>query len=258
MAKPVIALPISQHFDTVFSQLSDIVGVTLLRDIKSLPSVLTDYPHKRAFHTNGFINIQFADEMTESFMRELERFGVYHMSFDCGPSCRNTYFNSEKNGIYWPANSSDILKPEDIISIAEERMDYIKSHFKGSVALENLDYNPGGAYEYVCEPDFIKEMVEKLDVYLAMDIAHLLVTAHNFGISPFKYIERLPLERVGEIHISHPEGENDKHNCPTSFEYEMLEHILANSEPEFIVLEYYQDPKKIVDENLKLYKFLNR
>jgi len=258
MTKPVIALPVSQHFDTVFPQLSDTIGVLLLRHIRFLPSDLANYPYRKAYHANGFIDTQFADEMTEGFMCDLKNFGVYHMSFDCGPSCRDVYFNSEKNGIYWPASSNDILKPEDIISVAEERMDYIKNHFKGTVALENLDYNRGGAYEHVCDPEFISEMIERLDVHLAIDIAHLLVTAYNFGISPLKYIRRLPLKRVREIHISHPEGENDLHDCPTSHEYDLLDYVLANSEPDFIALEYYQNPAKIIDENIKLNRFLNR
>ena len=258
MHKPSLALPVSQHFDDVFPHLSDIVEVLSVYNIDSLPCDFASYPYRKTFHTNGLVNTHFADEITEDLISFLNICDVFHMSFDCGPSCLDVCFNPEENNCYWPAKSSETLNPEEIIEIAKDRIKFIKSCFHGTIALENLDYHHGGAYEHVCSPSFITNILKELDVFFTIDIAHVLVTSANLGMDPSKYISDLPLELVREVHLSHPEGGNDKHLCPTSYEYDLLEYVLANSAPEFILLEYYQEPNKIVEENIKLYEFLNR
>ena len=258
MSKPAVALPISQHFKAVFPQLADIVEVLSVYNVKLLPPDFASYSYRKTYHTNGLVDTRFAEEMTDGFISFLNSCGICHMSFDCGPSCLDVCFNSEENNCYWPDSSSRTLKPKEIIEIAKERINFIKSRFHGTIALENLDYHQGGAYEHVCDPNFITEILKELDICFTIDIAHILVTSINLGIEPSKYIARLPLELVREVHLSHPEGGNDKHHCPTSYEYDLLEYILANSASEFIVLEYYQEPNKIIEENIKLYRFLNR
>lgn len=258
MSRPKLALPYHQHFDLVFPQLHQIVEILILRDIKLLPANLSDYSQVKAYHTNGLVDRQFAQNMTDNFISLLNKNEVFHISFDCGPSCRDVYFNAEKNHCYWPKDSSETLQPNQIMQIAKQRTNIIRKIFEGTIALENLDYHPGGAYEYVCEPEFISRLLRELDVYLVLDIAHALITSHSFGIDPIKYISRLPLELVREVHLSHPKQTQDSHDCPEAVEYELLGHILKHCRPEFVMLEYYQDPAKIIEENFKLSNFLKR
>jgi hypothetical protein len=252
----MIALPKSEDFNIVFPELSDIVKVISAQDVEKLADKSLSSIYRKVYHTNGFINIQFQKHMTRELISSLNSYGIFHMSFDCGPSCVDVCPNPKGNNCYLPNNSSRTLGPEDIISIAKERISFIKSHFRGTIALENLDYHRGGAYEYVCEPDFISEILRKIDVYLAIDIGHALVTSFNLGFDPMEYISKLPLELVHEIHLSHSEAGNDRHDCPTSQEYQLLRYVLANSSPEFIIIEYYKDTRRIIEENIKLYEFL--
>lgn len=256
MRKPEIALPVSQHFNKVFPKLPDIAKLLVVRDIKALPDIFA-LSQRKVYHTDGFIDTAFTDKITKEFIGILNMHNVEHMSFDCGPSCRNVYCNPKDNDCYCPVNPAEILAPKELLMIAEERIKFIRGHFKGTIALENLDYHSGGAYEHVCNPDFISAIIRKLDVYMALDLGHLLVTAFNFNMEPSEYITRLPLERVYEIHLSHPEKGNDMHECPTAYEYELLAYLLSKCSPDFIVLEYYKDPLKIVEENIRLANFLN-
>lgn len=256
MRNCAIALPVSQHFNTVFPELADIVGALSARDLGKLSTGLKRSPYRKVYHTNGFINIQFQEQMTGKFISLLNSYGISHMSFDCGPSCLDVSWNPGENDCYRPDNSARTLEPNEIIKAAKKRMDFIKTFFNGTIGLENLDYHRGGAYEHVCEPAFIAEVLKKLDVYLTIDIAHTLVTSFNLGLEPVEYIKKLPLTLVREVHLSHPEAGNDSHDCPTSCEYELLDYVLANSSPEFIMIEYYKDPVKIIEENIRLYKFL--
>ncbi|MEX1159014.1 MAG: DUF692 family multinuclear iron-containing protein, partial [Thermomicrobiales bacterium] len=58
-----------------------------------------------------------------------------------------------------------------------ESVSRAKEYLGLPLLLENLDYCPEGAYEHVCEPTFISQVVEETDCGMLLDIGHLLVTA---------------------------------------------------------------------------------
>lgn len=257
ISKPVIALPVSQHFNAVFPQLKGVADLLVVRDFGRLPGMREDYLPK-VYHTNGLVNIEFAEEMNGKFLENINKNNIKHISFDLGPSCLDVKFNPQEHDCFWPNNSSPTLGEHEILEVATERLKNIRQVFNGSIALENLDYHKGGAYEHVCEAGFICDALNKLGCYLALDIAHLLVSCFNFGIDQFTYISMLPLDLIKEIHLSHPQGNFDAHSAPTDNEYKLLEFLLSKSNPDFIVIEYYDQPEVIIKENKRLHEFLNR
>ncbi len=122
--------------------------------------------------------------------------------------------------------------------------------------IENLDYNPTGAYEYVCEADFIRQVVENTQTYLLLDLAHAQVTAAAFGMTVRDYIRQLPLERVRQIHLNRPgwvEGRLvDSHLDLLAADYQLLTEVLQETAPWAITLEYNRDPVKAVEQIEKL------
>jgi uncharacterized protein (UPF0276 family) len=118
--------------------------------------------------------------------------------------------------------------------------------------LENLDYCPEGAYEHVCEPEFIGEVLEATDCGLLLDLAHLQVTASWFGLDAETLLDRLPLERVVEVHLSSPrplDGNSarldDVHETLTERDLDLLRAVLRRSKPRAVVLEYKRDPVQL-------------
>lgn len=115
----------------------------------------------------------------------------------------------------------------------------------GPLAIENLDYCPEGAYEHVCEPAFISEVVSATGCELLLDLGHLQVSASWLGGTPEAMLDALPLERVREIHLSSPrplgpgDGRlDDAHERLTERDYDLLEAALRRSSPSAITLEY--------------------
>lgn len=103
------------------------------------------------------------------------------------------------------------------------------------IAVENLDYHSGGAYEYICEPDFIKAIFARFpDLYLLLDIAHSEISAlallggpprfqrgevrptmlggdpQNRLAITREYLKFLPPERLIQVHINAPHFENSQ------------------------------------------------
>lgn len=77
--------------------------------------------------------------------------------------------------------------------------------------LENYNYHPTNAYEYVCEPETFNWLVEEIGCGMLLDLAHAQISAFNMGRSnPRDYLSALPLQKVREIHINHPYNDGGK------------------------------------------------
>jgi hypothetical protein len=91
--------------------------------------------------------------------------------------------------------------------------------------------------------DFIGRIASESDVGLLLDLSHFLITSLNTGVDPNKEIDRLPLERVLEIHISGLNRQSgvvwDDHATPApQIVFELLEQVLKRAQPSALTLEY--------------------
>ena len=109
------------------------------------------------------------------------------------------------------------------------------------VLVENMDYGPTGAMEYVCEPPFIRELCERAGCGAIWDIGHALVSAAPLGSSENDYMESFVSELaplLGEIHINSPSDGMDAHLPATRRELDWLRRMLAaGARPHCVVLE---------------------
>jgi len=242
--RPKIALTVSQHFDRVYPQLSGLVDALVIRDINNVPPLDVE----KIFHLNGFINDDFDKTIEKKFFGILKNHNIRFLSFDLGPSCRRVRVEE-----FYKAESP-VLTPEEILQTGAEKLRRIRSFYSGAISLENLDYHGGGAYEYVCDPAFIKAAIEEFDTSLTIDIGHLNVSCFQLGIDPKDYIHQLPMYRLKEVHISHSNENDDSHHIPKESDYALLDYILSISKPEYIVLEFFQDPGIIIEEHKRLWK----
>jgi uncharacterized protein (UPF0276 family) len=122
--------------------------------------------------------------------------------------------------------------------------------------IENLDYNLSGAYEYICEPSFIADVVRKTGVGLLLDIAHARVSASRLGYPFGEYLAVLPLDRVTQIHISSPRWQGnmlvDAHETLLDEDYNILEDVLRRTHPEALTLEYARERNALVEQLVHL------
>lgn len=246
-----IGLPISQYFEQVKIDLLPIAGAVSVRKEKDLDK---DFEGKDVlFHANGFINDEF-DALINNcrFLKKIQsRAGL--LSFDLGPSCRKV--GCFHNGY---VAKSHILTEGQILKIADKKINNIRKYFKGIISVENLDYHLSGAYEIVCVPEFVDAFVKEFNVYLTLDIGHVEATCSNLSIDIHDYLERMPLSKVIEIHLSRSFLGKDSHELPDEKEYKLLDFVLKKSSANYIILEYYHDADNIIYGNKKLARFLKR
>lgn len=132
------------------------------------------------------------------------------------------------------------------------------------VLLENLDYCPEGAYEHICEPAFIAEVIEMTGAGVLFDTAHWRVSGSWLGYDPIEALNEVPLDRIVEIHLSSPRPLGDRtgrlddcHESLEQFDYELLRVLLDRANPRAITLEYQRDMDELRLQIANLREILN-
>lgn len=95
--------------------------------------------------------------------------------------------------------------------------------------------------------DFVNAVFARSDVGMLLDLTHLWITATNTGVNPSAELERMPLERVVEIHVSgmsqRSETVWDDHAEPAPLAvFDLLKQALGRVRPSAVTLEYNWSP----------------
>ena len=141
-----------------------------------------------------------------------------------------------------------------LIKKASENFIRIKQIFGSSIqlAVENNNHYKTEAYDYITRPEFISEIVEQNDIRFLFDIAHARISAVNQDVFFEDYINKLPMDRLIQIHISKPGYNNvgeiiDKHELPTEEEISEVLHLLeTHKEVRYLTVEYYRNTDELV------------
>lgn len=133
----------------------------------------------------------------------------------------------------------------------------------GEALLENLPPFPEEGSRYVYEPEFVAEAVGGAGARLLLDLGHVRVACSWLGLDPIQYLDRLPLDRVAEIHVSGPgaaEGGRlrDAHGLLAEEDLRLLEDVMSRVRPELIVLEYHGPAETLAREWRKMAEVAGR
>lgn len=156
--------------------------------------------------------------------------------------------------------ASPTLTRAALLATVVQNLRALKQVLSVPALIENLDYTPTGAYEHVCEPAFIAEVLTATDVGLLLDLAHAQVSASRLDCGIQDYLAELPLERVKQLHVSGPRpvGKTltDAHEPLRAEDYELLAELLSQTTPWAVTLEYGKDEQALRDQLGKLRRLL--
>ena len=135
----------------------------------------------------------------------------------------------------------------EAVDVAVARICELRDAIERPVAIENISYyaHPGEAE--MPEEDFLLEVLERADAKLLLDVNNVFVNCTNHQKDPKQFIERMPLERVVQLHVAgHSRLENglivDTHGeAVRDGVYALLEHTLARTGPVPVLLERDQN-----------------
>jgi uncharacterized protein (UPF0276 family) len=166
-----------------------------------------------------------------------------------------------KNGMFELGGKA--YSKNELLNNAKYNFSKIKQIFGQNItiAVENNNYYPTNAYQYITEPDFISKVVYDNGINFLFDIAHAKVTCYNQNINFEKYKQNLPLDKMVQIHICSYDIDYDidydksiafdAHNYPDSDELvEVKKLILKYKDVKYLTVEYYRDIENL-EKSLK-------
>jgi uncharacterized protein len=111
------------------------------------------------------------------------------------------------------------------------------------MAVENISWYMKVGSSQMDEPEFLVEILERADCGLLLDVNNVFVNAQNHGFDPYAWLERIPLERVLQLHVAgHEQWDEtliiDTHGATIRDEvYALMAWVIERSGPRPVLLE---------------------
>src|SRR5262249_23275781 len=77
------------------------------------------------------------------------------------------------------------------------------------ILVENVSSYLEHAASDMTEAEFVRAVAEEADCGILLDVNNLYVNTRNHGLDPFGYLDRLPADRVAQIHLAGHEDHGD-------------------------------------------------
>jgi uncharacterized protein (UPF0276 family) len=134
------------------------------------------------------------------------------------------------------------LSDETVERVAQN-LSWLAPRFPVPIILENSPQYYAIPGSTMTLTEFVGNVSSRCDVDLLLDLTHLTITGMNTGADPFVELEKLPLERVVEIHVSGLSAQSgiawDDHATPApDIVFALLERALRRSRPRAVTIEY--------------------
>jgi uncharacterized protein (UPF0276 family) len=132
---------------------------------------------------------------------------------------------------------------DEAVQIASQRLIEVRDVIGVPLALENVSYYAPQGPDGLAEADFVVQVLEKADAKLLLDVNNIYVNSHNFGFDPKAYVDKIPAERVVQIHVAGHFVRDDGLRIDTHGEpipdgvYELLDYTLRKIGPVPVLLE---------------------
>jgi hypothetical protein len=132
---------------------------------------------------------------------------------------------------------------DEAVEIASRRLVEVRDAIDRPLALENASYYAPQCDDGLDEADFVVEVLERADAKLLLDVNNVYVNSRNFDFDPKAYIDKIPVERVIQIHVAghfvRDDGLRiDTHGEPVPDDvYALLDYTLRKTGPVPVLLE---------------------
>ena len=124
-----------------------------------------------------------------------------------------------------------------------DRVIEARDRIERPMAVENISWYMRLGASQVDEPEFLTELLERADCGLLLDVNNVFVNAQNHGFDPYAWLERIPLDRVLQLHVAghEPLDETliiDTHGATVRDEvYELMAWVIERVGPRPVLLE---------------------
>jgi uncharacterized protein (UPF0276 family) len=164
---------------------------------------------------------------------------------------------AHRNGPYREADVEHLQMQETVTANIIKHGRRLQEWAGVPLILENFNYHPTNAYEYICEPALVTELLGAIGCDMLLDLAHARISAFNMGWhSAEEYLTALPLHKVREIHITRPGWQKaqmvDLHQPLEADDLDLLAWVIERTPVEAVTLEVKELPALLLTEQLAM------
>jgi len=109
---------------------------------------------------------------------------------------------------------------EEAIKHVVERISTVQDYIGQQMLVENVSSYVSYNDSRITEWEFLKEVAERADCFILLDINNIYVSAYNHNFDPYEYLTAMPSDRVMQFHLAGHTHENnliiDTHDHPVS------------------------------------------
>jgi uncharacterized protein (UPF0276 family) len=123
------------------------------------------------------------------------------------------------------------------------RVRQVRDVVERPLLLENVTYYMAVSRSQMSEAQFITEVLEQSDCGLLLDVSNVILNGRNHGFDPYEFVESIPLDRVGQLHLAgfeeHGEILLDTHARPVDgATWALFRHVIARIGPSSPLVEW--------------------
>ena len=172
--------------------------------------------------------------------------------------CDRTQPASFSEHLAWSTHGMEYLNDLLPLPYTEETLTRVASHINQvqdvlgrQMLLENPSSYLAFAESDLSETDFLTEIIARTSCGLLLDVNNVFISATNLGLSPQGYIDALPTDHVGEIHVGGHDDDTDDHGAPLLIDshgkpvvdpvWDLLSYTLAQTGPKPVLVEWDND-----------------
>jgi uncharacterized protein (UPF0276 family) len=91
---------------------------------------------------------------------------------------------------------------EETLAHVVERTCRVEDRLGRQILLENVSSYLTFRQSTMPEWEFLAEIARRADCGILLDVNNIFVSAHNHGFDPYEYLDGIPGDRVGQIHLA--------------------------------------------------------
>lgn len=90
---------------------------------------------------------------------------------------------------------------EETLALISRQFDEVQNGLGRPYLVENPSSYVGLSSSTMSETDFLSALVNRTGCRLLCDVSNIYLSGHNMGFDPFAYIDSLPRDAIGEMHL---------------------------------------------------------
>jgi uncharacterized protein (UPF0276 family) len=99
---------------------------------------------------------------------------------------------------------------EETLQLVATHLDHVQEGLARPYLVENPSSYVGFGTSTMTEVEFLSELVRRTGCRLLCDVSNIHVSGHNMGYDPRRYIDELPADAIGELHLGGFTAEPDE------------------------------------------------